>query len=421
MKLNIENFAKIKNANINFNGITVIAGENNTGKSTVGKIMFSLFNSFNCMDEKIKKQINFSLINQLLRTTDIEFERLDVLESISKELIKADLSDGKHSIENILKNYSRIVKIVDKKGIDEIWNILNYDEDRLKSLIIRGIFDREFHQQYYSLVSKIESFKLLLVVKNTTLEVSSLNNQITSKKSFDLTKKCIVIDDPFVLDKLPLRKRNKEFLEQLMDQTREYSHSSYLVKLLEEGREKSDISLITQDILSSRIEKFLNLIKEQVHGDFIVRDNKLMFHNEKNDFDIRLSNLSTGVKSFAILLKLLEDGQIEDNSMIVLDEPEVHLHPKWQLVYAELLVLLQKEFDLNILITTHSPYFLNAIEVYSKLYKIESRCDYYHSFLDEEGYATFKHVNGNVEDIYKLLAEPFDILQDLEEKIDDED
>jgi len=30
-------------------------------------------------------------------------------------------------------------------------------------------------------------------------------------------------------------------------------------------------------------------------------------------------------------------------------------------------------------------------------------------------------VNGNVEDIYKLLAEPFDILQDLEEKIDDED
>jgi predicted ATPase len=124
MKLNIENFAKIKNANINFNGITVIAGENNTGKSTVGKIMFSLFNSFNCMDEKIKKQINFSLINQLLRTTNIEFERLDVLESISKELIKADLSDGKHSIENTLKNYSRIVKIVDKKGIDEIWNIL---------------------------------------------------------------------------------------------------------------------------------------------------------------------------------------------------------------------------------------------------------------------------------------------------------
>ena len=45
MELNIENFAKIKEANIIIDGITVIAGENNTGKSTVGKILFSIFNS----------------------------------------------------------------------------------------------------------------------------------------------------------------------------------------------------------------------------------------------------------------------------------------------------------------------------------------------------------------------------------------
>ena len=44
MKLNIENFAKIKNADVVIDGITVIAGENNTGKRTVGKILFSLFN-----------------------------------------------------------------------------------------------------------------------------------------------------------------------------------------------------------------------------------------------------------------------------------------------------------------------------------------------------------------------------------------
>ena len=38
MKLNISNFAKIDNADIIIDGITVIAGENNTGKSTIGKI-----------------------------------------------------------------------------------------------------------------------------------------------------------------------------------------------------------------------------------------------------------------------------------------------------------------------------------------------------------------------------------------------
>lgn len=53
MKLNIKNFAKIKEADIIVDGITVIAGENNTGKSTVGKILFSLFNALSDIDEKI--------------------------------------------------------------------------------------------------------------------------------------------------------------------------------------------------------------------------------------------------------------------------------------------------------------------------------------------------------------------------------
>ena len=43
MKLHIENVAKIKKADIDVEGITVIAGSNNTGKSTIGKILFSIF------------------------------------------------------------------------------------------------------------------------------------------------------------------------------------------------------------------------------------------------------------------------------------------------------------------------------------------------------------------------------------------
>lgn len=56
MKLSIKNFAKIKNADIMIDGITVIAGENNTGKSTVGKILFSLFNSLSNVNEKILEE-----------------------------------------------------------------------------------------------------------------------------------------------------------------------------------------------------------------------------------------------------------------------------------------------------------------------------------------------------------------------------
>ena len=43
MKLSISNLAKIKQADIDIDGITVVAGENNTGKSTIGKVLFSTF------------------------------------------------------------------------------------------------------------------------------------------------------------------------------------------------------------------------------------------------------------------------------------------------------------------------------------------------------------------------------------------
>ena len=45
---------------------------------------------------------------------------------------------------------------------------------------------------------------------------------------------------------------------------------------------------------------------------------------------------------------------------MILDEPEIHLHPEWQLAYAELIVLLEKKFDLSIVVTTHSRDFFET-------------------------------------------------------------
>ena len=53
MKIKLENVGKIKEANIELNGITIIAGENSTGKSTVGKMLFCVYNSFFRIEEQI--------------------------------------------------------------------------------------------------------------------------------------------------------------------------------------------------------------------------------------------------------------------------------------------------------------------------------------------------------------------------------
>ena len=53
MKLCLKNIGKIKSACVDINGITVIAGNNDTGKSTIGKALFAIFNSLYRSDEKI--------------------------------------------------------------------------------------------------------------------------------------------------------------------------------------------------------------------------------------------------------------------------------------------------------------------------------------------------------------------------------
>ena len=54
MKLKIKNFGVIKNADIKVDGITVITGNNNTGKSTIGKVFFTCFNSLCDIELKIE-------------------------------------------------------------------------------------------------------------------------------------------------------------------------------------------------------------------------------------------------------------------------------------------------------------------------------------------------------------------------------
>lgn len=50
MRLNITHINKIKKADIILNGLTVIAGNNDSGKSTVGKLLFSVIKSLSNAD-----------------------------------------------------------------------------------------------------------------------------------------------------------------------------------------------------------------------------------------------------------------------------------------------------------------------------------------------------------------------------------
>ena len=71
MKLSLRNIGKLREADVEISGITVIAGENNTGKSTVGKALFSVFNGFYDVKRRIKRRRQELLHGFSLRVTMI--------------------------------------------------------------------------------------------------------------------------------------------------------------------------------------------------------------------------------------------------------------------------------------------------------------------------------------------------------------
>mgnify|MGYP000352707973 CR=1 FL=1 len=126
----------------------------------------------------------------------------------------------------------------------------------------------------------------------------------------------------------------------------------------------------------------------------------LVCKSKKFNKPININNLSTGLKAFVILKILLERNILKEKDVLILDEPEIHLHPKWQMQYAQIIVLLQKFFDLSIIVTTHSADFLAAIEYYAKKYKNIDKCKFYLA-KNEDNFNTFIDVTNETEKIYK--------------------
>lgn len=148
------------------------------------------------------------------------------------------------------------------------------------------------------------------------------------------------------------------------------------------------------------------------------KSGEVEYQPKNTEKSISVKNLSTGLKTFVILKTLLLNCTIEENGMIILDEPEIHLHPAWQLQFAELIVLLSKEFGVNVLLNTHSPYFLRAIQVYSAKYEMADKCKYYMSELVDDKNAGIFDVSDDVDKIFEKLAQPLQVLENERCNID---
>lgn len=305
MKLKLKNIGKIESANIDIEGITVIAGLNCTGKSTINHALFAALQSLSEIPQQSVLQIFLDELN------------------------------------------------------GHITNICNTNNGQIEL--------------------KTENSEIMIHFNNE-------NKLLELKRKNELPHKVIYLDDAF---------KNTKIMSSLIYLTR-------------------NMSLITKDkeLQNADSKDELSLICEKI--DKVLNSDLSLFKTDKNDKSgaskLSLESLSSGVKVFYLIKSLIDTGIIVKNSTLILDAPETHLHPNLKIALAEIVVLLQKEMKLHILTNIYSPYFLRAIEVFSKKYDIADTTKYYLSYNDGDN-AKIKDVTLNTSEIYKELSDPLQRLE----------
>ena len=154
-------------------------------------------------------------------------------------------------------------------------------------------------------------------------------------------------------------------------------------------------------LLEEVLEEHRLVYKEEKRGLYLTVSEELM---------VSLKKAPNGLKSFIILRELLANGYLSRGSVLVLDEPEILSHPSWQLAYAHILARIIRQLGVKVMINTCSMYFIEALEMYSNSYKLDS--DFYLGVKDDGGY-TFVNQESDLQEIYNALLEPYEKLDDL--------
>lgn len=417
MKLSIKNIGKLSEASIEINGITVIAGENNTGKSTVGKTLYCLFNAFHNINDKITEERNMSVyrvistpIRRRVRTNISGLRKFSTDICEKRDIYLEDPELLRSQLEQVFDSFAKQSSEIEEINVDAIFSkVLSYlklDEKSIKAFVLQKILASEYGTQIGHVNHKNVLSSISLDIhgeKSIEIAINGIDN-INVINSVDMYSNIAYIEDPFAIDELNSDMR--------MMGLRFENHRSNLLEMLVQKRNRSIVSNVMDEmVVSEKLTTIFNMLNDICEGDLERPSDKYVYSSSKYEEPLALSNISTGLKTFLILKTLLMNGAIEEGGTIILDEPEIHLHPEWQLVFAELIVLIQKEFGIHILLNTHSPYFLRALQVYSAKYHIADSCKYYLS--DNSGdTASIIDVTDNIERIYAKLSRPLQRLED---------
>ena len=469
LNLEIRGFGSINKANIELNKINVVGGINSSGKSTVARLLYCYLKADILNDEKyirnvlmdklekidggvkLSKDISLqdmiqeyensfpqdedvdSLIDLQSQDDQISYtiilrdlivkENLDLFKGYSKlydssftsifgnDFNKKEYDDGFVEVRSKMRetvNDEELDNVIDYDYLDDFSNgnfdyegygpDMSYEDDMMDE------FEREFEADI-ALGYKLYTYK--------------------TKGSLNGFNDVFYIDSISILDLLDFINSEKNDKNK-MDVIYPKSHIKYLINSLCDTSlndslgyditpfdlaDEEDIEIYGLNKENARIlKKIFDIINGSVSSG--KKDVYYSFDDIVVD-SVGTGNIASGIKQIGILQLLISNGKLNENSFLIIDEPEVNLHPYWQFKFAEILVMLAKEFDIMIYINSHSPMFIEAIDAFTEFNDMQKDINYYLTTPYEDTYDFVKIESDELYKIYDTLGKPYDLIDEL--------
>lgn len=373
----LSNYHAIEKAEIILDGITVLSGENGSGKSTISRWLYYLIRGTNEYEMFVEKEAISeirSMLDSIRRaSTILDFD--NVIRSTQTRQVLSEIWNV--GIESYQDKFNSIVD----SFVDSLFEELSSRRSVNTALRrLSTIFQLELTKDdnVDSILNKI-SYQLRRDYQKTLLYT------IEQKKKRDtpsLTKFIRNIASPgdgwpnelsLDEDQLPLINK-REFREPVMLNRAIYYGTQRTINSLDYDSELDKMLRRPLSGMPNMLGAIRMRIQSVINGTITYEDETsllmdepgLYYHRKTDNLRIPLKQAATGITSFAYLLQLLNNGYLQKDTLLIIDEPEAHLHPQWIVEFARLLVLLNKKIGMKVLVSSHNPDMVSAIQSISR-------------------------------------------------------
>ena len=424
MKLILENIGMLQHAEITLHKLCVIAGENDNGKSTVGKIVFCLVKAINRYREDLqeskefwveeKKEEIYFRLRDALRPTGPEV--LDVLRGLrmsSRQRLTAEeqLAAIDESIQRVLAfaDFSPEEKQEVLALRDDIQATLDQPENIKQSIenALNKVFASEFDASL--LLQGATQGRIQLMENDLTLmDIVVTNGDVRLAGGVEpmALKDATFIDSPLILNNHDVLARSQTLLD--MDQRRSSRLGQpYTTLHTKDLFDKLRTPVLPFDLFGKDKADLAHEIQNIIDGEIAYDRNDRDFVFRRRGESVSIKNTASGIKVFGLLQILVTNEFVAKNTVLIFDEPENHLHPKWQLKLAQLLLKLV-ENGVYVLVSSHSPYLIEALK------RGVDRA----GLADQARFALAQNQcitdADRLSDIFSVLAEPFEVFRKMD-------